>query len=83
MCSTLTTIAEDDGLEVQETAEAAKSGDQVVILTQDHLQSEIWNNEKFKEIRKNISEYNPPELCKNCLVLQKPGRLESTTFIPK
>ena len=37
--------AEDDGLEVQETAEAAKSGDQVVILTQDHLQSEIWNND--------------------------------------
>ena len=37
--------AEDDGLEVQETAEAAKSGDQVVILTQDHLQSQIWNND--------------------------------------
>ena len=37
--------AEDDGLEVQETAEAAKSGDQVVILTQDHLQPQIWNND--------------------------------------
>ncbi|MED5580402.1 MAG: ketol-acid reductoisomerase [Nitrospinota bacterium] len=37
--------AEDDGLEVQETAEAAKSGDHVVILTQDHLQSAIWNND--------------------------------------
>ena len=37
--------AEDDGLEVQETAEAAKSGDQVVILTQDHLQPQIWNED--------------------------------------
>ena len=37
--------AEDDGLEVKETADAAKSGDQVVILTQDHLQPEIWNND--------------------------------------
>ena len=37
--------AEDDGLEVQETAEAAKSGDQVVILTQDHLLPQIWNED--------------------------------------
>ena len=37
--------AEDDGLEVQETAEATKSGDQVVILTQDHLQPQIWNED--------------------------------------
>ncbi len=35
--------AEDDGLEVMETAEAAQAGDMVVILTQDHLQPAIWN----------------------------------------
>jgi ketol-acid reductoisomerase len=34
--------AEDDGLEVMETAEAAKAGDMVVMLTQDHLQAGIW-----------------------------------------
>jgi ketol-acid reductoisomerase len=34
---------EDDGLEVMETAEAAKAGDLVVMLTQDHLQPSIWN----------------------------------------
>jgi len=37
--------AEDDGLEVMETAAAAKAGDMVVILTQDHLQPAIWRND--------------------------------------
>ncbi len=35
--------AEEDGLEVMETAEAAKAGDMVVMLTQDHLQPAIWS----------------------------------------
>ncbi len=37
--------AEDDGLEVMETAAAARAGDMVVILTQDHLQSGIWRDD--------------------------------------
>jgi ketol-acid reductoisomerase len=37
--------AEDDGLEVMETAAAARAGDMVVVLTQDHLQSAIWRND--------------------------------------
>ncbi len=37
--------AEDDGLEVMETAEAAKAGDLVVMLTQDHLQAGIWKDD--------------------------------------
>jgi ketol-acid reductoisomerase len=36
---------EDDGLEIMETAEAAKAGDLVVMLTQDHLQPSIWRND--------------------------------------
>ncbi|MBI3129218.1 MAG: ketol-acid reductoisomerase [Candidatus Tectomicrobia bacterium] len=36
---------EEDGLEVMETAEAAKAGDLVVMLTQDHLQPAIWRND--------------------------------------
>ncbi|MEE9275655.1 MAG: ketol-acid reductoisomerase [bacterium] len=35
--------AEEDGLEVMETAAAAKAGDMVVMLTQDHLQPAIWS----------------------------------------
>ncbi len=37
--------AEDDGLEVMETAEAAKAADMVIMLTQDHLQGAIWKND--------------------------------------
>ena len=37
--------AEDDGLEVMETAEAAKAGNMIVMLTQDHLQGGIWKND--------------------------------------
>ncbi|OGL58244.1 MAG: ketol-acid reductoisomerase [Candidatus Tectomicrobia bacterium RIFCSPLOWO2_12_FULL_69_37] len=36
---------EEDGLEVMETAAAAKAGDLVVMLTQDHLQPTIWRND--------------------------------------
>ena len=36
---------EEDGLEVLETAEAARTGDMVVMLTQDHLQPAIWRND--------------------------------------
>ncbi len=44
--------AEDDGLEVMETAEAAKAGDLVVMLTQDHLQAGIWT----RDIEPNMKE---------------------------
>ncbi len=37
--------AEEEGLEVAETAEAAKAGDMVVMLTQDHLQPAIWRKD--------------------------------------
>ena len=43
---------EEDGLEVMETAEAAKAGDLVVMLTQDHLQPAIWN----KDIAPNMKD---------------------------
>ena len=43
---------EDDGLEVMETAEAAKAGDLVVMLTQDHLQPAIWT----KDIAPNMKD---------------------------
>ena len=29
----------------------------------------IWNNEKYKKLRADIHDFNPPDLCRNCYVL--------------
>lgn len=31
----------------------------------------IWNNEKYRNLRRDIEQFNPPELCKGCPVLYK------------
>lgn len=31
----------------------------------------IWNNEKYQKLREDIANYNPPDLCKECLVLSR------------
>lgn len=36
---------------------------------------EIWNNEKYLKLRKDVYDFNPPELCKNCVVLSSKVRL--------
>ena len=37
--------AKDDGLEVMTSAEAARAGDLVVVLTQEHVQKDLWEND--------------------------------------
>lgn len=41
---------------------------------------DIWNNEKYKKLRKDIDEFNPPNLCKNCLVLQGLKHARTNSF---
>jgi hypothetical protein len=31
----------------------------------------IWNNEKYRKLRDDIQNFNPPDLCKDCLVLSR------------
>lgn len=31
----------------------------------------IWNNEKYQQLRNDIANFNPPDLCKDCLVLSR------------
>ena len=37
--------AKDDGLEVMTSAEAARAGDVVAVLTQEHVQKDLWEND--------------------------------------
>lgn len=41
---------------------------------------DIWNNEKYQKLRKDIDEFNPPNLCKNCLVLQGLKHARTNSF---
>jgi len=41
---------------------------------------DIWSNSKFVKLRKDINEFNPPNLCKNCNVLY-PTRTTSNTYL--
>lgn len=41
----------------------------------------IWNNDKYVKLRKDVHEFNPPELCKNCKVLQSKKRTKATAFL--
>ncbi len=41
---------------------------------------DIWNNEKYIKLRKDIDEFNPPDLCKNCLVLQGIKHAKTNSF---
>ena len=41
---------------------------------------DIWNNEKYIKLRKDIDEFNPPDLCKNCLVLQGIKHARTNSF---
>jgi len=40
----------------------------------------IWNNKKYLKLRKDIDEFNPPDLCKNCFVLQGFKRARTNSF---
>lgn len=36
---------------------------------------DIWNNEKYQKLRDDIKNFNPPDLCKNCIVLSSKKRV--------
>ncbi len=44
--------AKSDGVEVTTSAEAAKAGDLVVILTQEHVQKPLWENDLAPQMKK-------------------------------
>ena len=48
-------------------------------MSQDNIE-QIWNNEKYIKFRKDIDEFNPPDLCKNCFVLQGFKRARTNSF---
>lgn len=41
----------------------------------------IWNNDKYVKLRRDIQEFHPPALCKNCIVLQSKKRTKATAFL--
>ena len=48
--------------------------DQLIEKKEDNSIKEIWNNQNFKELRKNLIEDNReklPEICKNCTYPKK------------
>lgn len=42
---------------------------------------DIWNNEKYQNLRNDIKNFNPPELCKNCIVLSSKKRVLAKDFM--
>lgn len=41
----------------------------------------IWNNEKYQKLRNDIKNFDPPELCKNCIVLSSKKRVLAQDFM--
>ena len=42
---------------------------------------DIWNNEKYQKLRNDIKNFNPPELCKNCIELSPQNRVLTQDFM--
>jgi radical SAM protein with 4Fe4S-binding SPASM domain len=38
-------------------------------ITPDHSFEDVWFNEKFRQLRRNILTQNPPEMCRVCSIL--------------
>jgi radical SAM protein with 4Fe4S-binding SPASM domain len=42
---------------------------------------DIWNNKQYQKLRDDIKNFNPPDLCKNCIVLSSKKRIVAQDFM--